>query len=63
MKAWVKGSTWVSIFDVDESLDAGALSRKITGFMMGTGKQVLFNILTKTFLVEYSYKMSIFSDI
>ncbi|KAL8458001.1 hypothetical protein ACS0TY_034937 [Phlomoides rotata] len=34
-KAWVKGSTWVPIFDVDENLDAGTLSRKITGFMMG----------------------------
>ncbi|KAL8513862.1 hypothetical protein ACS0TY_013106 [Phlomoides rotata] len=35
--AWVKGSTWVPIFDVDENLDAGTLSRKITGFMMGNG--------------------------
>ncbi|XP_042018415.1 rhodanese-like domain-containing protein 11, chloroplastic [Salvia splendens] len=34
-KAWVKGSTWIPIFDVDNSLDAGTLSRKITGFMMG----------------------------
>ncbi|KAH6815809.1 Rhodanese/Cell cycle control phosphatase superfamily protein [Perilla frutescens var. frutescens] len=34
-KAWVKGSTWIPIFDVDGSLDAGTLSRKITGFMMG----------------------------
>ncbi|KAH6809406.1 Rhodanese/Cell cycle control phosphatase superfamily protein, partial [Perilla frutescens var. frutescens] len=34
-KAWVKGSTWIPIFDADDSLDAGTLSRKITGFMMG----------------------------
>ncbi|XP_057787112.1 rhodanese-like domain-containing protein 11, chloroplastic [Salvia miltiorrhiza] len=34
-KAWVKGSTWIPIFDVDDGLDAGTLSRKITGFMMG----------------------------
>ncbi|KAK6148261.1 hypothetical protein DH2020_019173 [Rehmannia glutinosa] len=34
-KAWVKGSTWIPIFDVDARLDAGTLSRKITEYMMG----------------------------
>ncbi|XP_022843609.1 rhodanese-like domain-containing protein 11, chloroplastic isoform X3 [Olea europaea var. sylvestris] len=34
-KAWVKGSTWIPIFDVDNSFDAGTLSRKVTEFMMG----------------------------
>ncbi|KAK6940417.1 Rhodanese-like domain [Dillenia turbinata] len=34
-KAWVKGSTWIPIFDVDNRLDAGLLSRKITNFVMG----------------------------
>ncbi|KAL3512686.1 hypothetical protein ACH5RR_025403 [Cinchona calisaya] len=34
-KAWVKGSTWIPIFDVDNSFDAGTLSRKMTNFMMG----------------------------
>ncbi|EYU22207.1 hypothetical protein ABFS82_09G011700 [Erythranthe guttata] len=34
-KAWVKGSTWIPVFDVDENLDAGTLSRKVTGFIMG----------------------------
>ncbi|XP_010695997.1 rhodanese-like domain-containing protein 11, chloroplastic isoform X1 [Beta vulgaris subsp. vulgaris] len=34
-KAWVKGSTWTPIFDVDDKLDAGTLSRKATNFMMG----------------------------
>ncbi|CAA0818085.1 Rhodanese-like domain-containing protein 11-chloroplastic [Striga hermonthica] len=34
-KAWVKGSDWIPIFDVDGGLDPGSLSRKITGFMMG----------------------------
>ncbi|XP_010695998.1 rhodanese-like domain-containing protein 11, chloroplastic isoform X2 [Beta vulgaris subsp. vulgaris] len=33
--AWVKGSTWTPIFDVDDKLDAGTLSRKATNFMMG----------------------------
>lgn len=34
-KAWVKGSTWIPIFDVDDSMDVGAISRKISGFMLG----------------------------
>ncbi|KAL2492408.1 Rhodanese-like domain-containing protein 11 [Abeliophyllum distichum] len=34
-KAWVKGSSWIPIFDVDNSFDAGTLSRKVTEFMMG----------------------------
>lgn len=34
-KAWVKGSTWIPIFEVDSGFDAGALSRKISSFMMG----------------------------
>ncbi|KAJ4838531.1 Rhodanese-like domain-containing protein 11, chloroplastic [Turnera subulata] len=34
-KAWVKGSSWVPIFEVDDGIDPGTLSRKITTFMMG----------------------------
>ncbi|RZC48957.1 hypothetical protein C5167_017382 [Papaver somniferum] len=34
-KAWVKGSTWIPIFDVDSKLDAGALSKKVTNFLLG----------------------------
>lgn len=34
-KAWVKGSTWVPIFDVDDKPDVGTLSRKVTNFVMG----------------------------
>ncbi|KAL4559755.1 hypothetical protein LXL04_031900 [Taraxacum kok-saghyz] len=34
-KAWVKGSTWIPIFDVDNQFDAGTLSRKVTSYMMG----------------------------
>ncbi|XP_004299158.1 PREDICTED: rhodanese-like domain-containing protein 11, chloroplastic [Fragaria vesca subsp. vesca] len=34
-KAWVKGSTWIPIFDVGDEFDAGTLSRKIMGFTMG----------------------------
>ncbi|XP_044486140.1 rhodanese-like domain-containing protein 11, chloroplastic isoform X2 [Mangifera indica] len=34
-KAWVKGSTWIPIFDVDNGFDAGTLSKKITTFAMG----------------------------
>lgn len=43
MKAWVKGSTWIPIFDVDERVDAGILSRNVTGFMMG--KVTLFLLI------------------
>uniref|UniRef100_A0A5B7B831 Rhodanese domain-containing protein n=1 Tax=Davidia involucrata TaxID=16924 RepID=A0A5B7B831_DAVIN len=34
-KAWVKDSTWIPIFDVDNRFDAGTVSRKVTNFMMG----------------------------
>ncbi|MCL7043426.1 hypothetical protein MKW94_026154 [Papaver nudicaule] len=34
-KAWVKGSTWIPIFDVDSKLDAGTLSKKVTNFLLG----------------------------
>ncbi|XP_048330893.2 rhodanese-like domain-containing protein 11, chloroplastic isoform X3 [Ziziphus jujuba] len=33
--AWVKGSTWIPIFEVDNRLDPGTVSRKITSFVMG----------------------------
>lgn len=34
-KAWVKGSTWIPIFDTDDKFDAGAISKKFTSFVMG----------------------------
>ncbi|XP_073225173.1 rhodanese-like domain-containing protein 11, chloroplastic isoform X2 [Cicer arietinum] len=34
-KAWVRGSTWIPIFDVDNGLDVGTIPRKITNFAMG----------------------------
>ncbi|XP_074294673.1 rhodanese-like domain-containing protein 11, chloroplastic [Silene latifolia] len=34
-KAWVKGSDWIPIFDVDNGLDVGSLSKKASNFMMG----------------------------
>ncbi|KAM2075976.1 hypothetical protein ACFX1T_038779 [Malus domestica] len=34
-KAWVKGSTWIPIFDVGNEFDAGTLSRKFVNFTMG----------------------------
>ncbi|CAJ2644515.1 rhodanese-like domain-containing protein 11, chloroplastic isoform X2 [Trifolium pratense] len=34
-KAWVKGSTWIPIFDVDNGLDVGTIPRKVTNFAMG----------------------------
>ncbi|KAI5407233.1 variant 2 [Lathyrus oleraceus] len=35
LKAWVKGSTWIPIFDVDNGLDIGTIPRKVTNFAMG----------------------------
>ncbi|KAH9624598.1 hypothetical protein KSS87_010301 [Heliosperma pusillum] len=34
-KAWVKGSAWIPIFDVENGLDIGSLSKKASNFMMG----------------------------
>ncbi|XP_030531147.2 rhodanese-like domain-containing protein 11, chloroplastic isoform X1 [Rhodamnia argentea] len=34
-KAWVKGSTWIPIFDDNSGFDPGTLSRKMTSFVMG----------------------------
>ncbi|CAN6279070.1 unnamed protein product [Urochloa humidicola] len=33
-KAWVKGSTWIPIFDIDTSVDLGGLSKKVSNFVM-----------------------------
>lgn len=35
LQAWVKGSTWIPIFDVDTSVDLGGLSKKVSNFVMG----------------------------
>ncbi|PRQ49220.1 hypothetical protein RchiOBHm_Chr2g0119491 [Rosa chinensis] len=35
LDAWVKGSTWIPIFDVGDKFDVGTLYRKIMGFTMG----------------------------
>lgn len=34
-KAWVKGSTWIPIFEVDNKFDIGPFSRRLSTFMMG----------------------------
>ncbi|KOM40496.1 hypothetical protein LR48_Vigan04g069400 [Vigna angularis] len=34
-KAWVRASTWIPIFDVDNKLDFGTVPRKVTNFVMG----------------------------
>ncbi|KAF0935862.1 hypothetical protein E2562_036504 [Oryza meyeriana var. granulata] len=33
-KAWVKGSTWIPVFDVDTSFDLGSVGKKVTNFVM-----------------------------
>ncbi|KAK1289367.1 hypothetical protein QJS10_CPB18g00620 [Acorus calamus] len=34
-KAWVKGSPWIPIFDVDSTITAGSIPKNITNFVMG----------------------------
>ncbi|XP_051136602.1 rhodanese-like domain-containing protein 11, chloroplastic isoform X2 [Andrographis paniculata] len=34
-KAWVKGSTWIPLFEVDDRAEAGTIARKVTDFVMG----------------------------
>ncbi|CAH9099720.1 unnamed protein product [Cuscuta europaea] len=34
-KAWVRSSTWIPVFDVDDKLDFGTIPRKVTNFVMG----------------------------
>jgi hypothetical protein len=41
LKAWVKGSTWIPIFDVDNGLDVGTIPKKVTNFAMGIKISVL----------------------
>ncbi|CAN6252177.1 unnamed protein product [Urochloa humidicola] len=63
-KAWVKGSTWIPIFDVDTSVDLGGLSKKVSNFVMGgwwSGSSTLsFN---KNFVQQVEEKFSKDTDI
>ncbi|KAL2346971.1 hypothetical protein Fmac_000971 [Flemingia macrophylla] len=34
-KAWVRASTWIPIFDVDNKVDFGTIPTKVTNFVMG----------------------------
>ncbi|CAI9112806.1 OLC1v1013298C1 [Oldenlandia corymbosa var. corymbosa] len=63
-KAWVKGSTWIPIFDIDNSFDAGTVSRKVTNFIMGgwwSGVPALS--YEKNFLSQVEEKFSKDTDI
>ncbi|XP_075519568.1 rhodanese-like domain-containing protein 11, chloroplastic isoform X2 [Primulina tabacum] len=63
-KAWVKGSTWIPIFDTDDQFNVGTLSRKITGFMMGgwwSGIPILSN--NKEFVSKVADKFSKDTDL
>lgn len=63
-KAWVKGSTWIPIFDVDTSVDLGGLSKKASNFVMGgwwSGSSTLS--LNKNFVQQVEEKFSKDTDI
>uniref|UniRef100_A0A453P040 Rhodanese domain-containing protein n=1 Tax=Aegilops tauschii subsp. strangulata TaxID=200361 RepID=A0A453P040_AEGTS len=47
-KAWVKGSTWIPVFDVDTSSDLNGLSKKAFNFMIGMPNGVLATSLDLT---------------
>ncbi|KAL1825297.1 hypothetical protein ACET3Z_012075 [Daucus carota] len=34
-KAWVKGSAWIPVLDVESTFNVGTLPKKVTNFMMG----------------------------
>lgn len=61
LKAWVKGSTWIPIFDVENTFDAGTIPRKVTNFIMGIALiyvsfyyvRTCFVYLLSFFLVAY----------
>ncbi|WOG94143.1 hypothetical protein DCAR_0313436 [Daucus carota subsp. sativus] len=35
MFAWVKGSAWIPVLDVESTFNVGTLPKKVTNFMMG----------------------------
>ncbi|KAM0881302.1 hypothetical protein ACQ4PT_033039 [Festuca glaucescens] len=63
-KAWVKGSTWIPVFDVDTSSDVNGLSKKAFSFVMGgwwSGSSTMsFN---KNFVQQVQEKFSKDTDI
>ncbi|CAL9193610.1 unnamed protein product [Musa hybrid cultivar] len=63
-KAWVRGSTWIPIFDVENTADIGTLSKKITNFVMGgwwSGSSML--VYDRDFLSKVEEKFPKESDL
>ncbi|KAH0449572.1 hypothetical protein IEQ34_020264 [Dendrobium chrysotoxum] len=63
-KARVKGSTWIPIFDVDNTFDVGSFSRKITNYVMGgwwSGSRTL--TYDKSFISKVEEKIPKDSDL
>ncbi|XWS51320.1 hypothetical protein CRYUN_Cryun12cG0166900 [Craigia yunnanensis] len=56
-KAWVKGSTWVPIFDVDDKFDVATLSRKVTNFMMEYILYLSLTFFDRQFLSKVEEKL------
>lgn len=46
LQAWVKGSTWIPIFDMDTSVDLGGLSKKVSNFVMGMPLTICIKIVS-----------------
>ncbi|XP_009406373.2 rhodanese-like domain-containing protein 11, chloroplastic [Musa acuminata AAA Group] len=63
-KAWVRGSTWIPIFDVENTADIGTLSKRITNFVMGgwwSGSSML--VYDRDFLSKVEEKFPKESDL
>ncbi|KAH9776475.1 Rhodanese-like domain-containing protein 11 [Citrus sinensis] len=56
-KAWIKGSIWIPIFDIDDTFDAGSLPQKVTNFVMGWWSGVPTLSYNKQFLSKVEEKL------
>ncbi|CAN1814099.1 Rhodanese-like domain-containing protein 11, chloroplastic [Linum perenne] len=59
-KAWVKGSTWIPMFEVDSNVDVGAISKKITSFVMGILSTSALSSLAACELLQRAGYMNLF---
>ncbi|CAN1344253.1 Rhodanese-like domain-containing protein 11, chloroplastic [Linum perenne] len=59
-KAWVKGSTWIPMFEVDSNVDVGAISKKIASFVMGILALLLSLSLAACELLQRAGYMNLF---
>lgn len=59
--AWIKGSTWILIFDVNKSLEFRTISKKITSFAMGKSYFFIRMMVIKVNEEHYLYALAFLS--